>query len=426
MRNSTIVRVILLGSIAILSIIASQAYWIGRTWNLKEQEFHEKVNIALREVTAEYGKLGTLPPYNLIDQVANNYYVVNVNQAINVHDLELFLRKHLEAVGLEENFQYAVYDCTSNTMVGCALINYNADAETAKIAEQIELPVHDKYTYYFGIRFPDRNSQILSSMMPMMIPAGILLVTIIFFTYSIFVILRQKRLSEMQKDFINNMTHEFKTPISTIKISADVFLNDPNVQTNERLSRYASIIKEQNQRLNSQVEKVLQLAKIEENHFKLKMESLDLHSTIEECLKGVKIKIETLGGVLSTELIANQPVIKADHLHLTNVLHNILDNAVKYCKEQPHITIRTVQGKNQLFLIVADQGIGIAKEHQEQVFQKFYRVPTGNIHNVKGFGLGLFYIKNVCKAHGWKLSLKSELNKGTCIEIGIPLSNNYP
>lgn len=424
MKNSTIIQVVLLGTIAILSIIALQAYWIGKTWNVKEQEFHEKVNIALRNVTAEYKKIGTLPAYNLIDKVASNYYVVNVNQTINTHDLELFLRKHLEAVGLEENFQYAVYDCSANTMVGCALVNYDADKETARIAETVELPTHHEYTYYFGVRFPERNNHILESMAPMMIPAGILFVTIVFFTYSIFVILRQKRLSEMQKDFINNMTHEFKTPISTIKISADVFLSDPNIQNSDRLSRYANIIKEQNQRLNNQVEKVLQLAKIEKDHFKLKIEPIDLHALINQCLQGTKIKVENLGGTLTTHLNATQPTIQADQLHLTNVLHNVLDNAIKYCKEQPHISISTAQKSDYLALVIEDQGIGIAKEYQEKVFQKFYRVPTGNIHNVKGFGLGLFYIKNVCKAHGWKLNLDSQLDEGTTIEICIHQKQN--
>ncbi|NJL73813.1 MAG: HAMP domain-containing histidine kinase [Saprospiraceae bacterium] len=256
-------------------------------------------------------------------------------------------------------------------------------------------------------------------MIPSLIVSGILFVTIIFFTYSIFVILRQKQLSEMQKDFINNMTHEFKTPISTIKISADVFNNDPLIANNERLKRYASIVAEQNQRLNHQVEKVLQIAKIERDEFKLNKEPLHLHQIIEECLMVIKLKIETSHGELNTQLEAKNDLILADRLHLTNVIHNLLDNAIKYCKSTPVVTIITENTNDKLKLMVRDEGIGIAKEYQEKIFQKFYRVPTGNVHNVKGFGLGLFYVKSICQAHRWKITFDSILHQETTVTISM-------
>lgn len=302
--------------------------------------------------------------------------------------------------------------------------NFVCDAtNTALTAEKVsseELPTSDKYIYYFGVRFPNHGGQILSSMIPTLVLSSILLLTLLFFSYSIFVILRQKRLSEMQKDFINNMTHEFKTPISTIKISADVFLNDSGIIQNERLNRYANIIKEQNERLNHQVEKVLQLAKIERDQFKLKLEPIQLHTLLEQCLKGTKLKIEDRNGILETDLLATKFQIEADRLHLTNVLHNLLDNAIKYCKDRPLVKIKTFNQKNRLVLQIEDQGIGIAKEHQEKVLQKFFRVPTGNVHDVKGFGLGLFYVNNICKAHGWKLHIDSEVGSGTKISITMP------
>jgi two-component system phosphate regulon sensor histidine kinase PhoR len=224
----------------------------------------------------------------------------------------------------------------------------------------------------------------------------------------------------MQKDFINNMTHEFKTPISTIKISANTFLNHPSVKSDERLLQYAKIINEQNERLNSQVEKVLQLARIERDNFKLNLEEVQLHELLESTAESTRLKLNESGGTLKTELKATRTLIKADRLHLTNLLHNLLDNAIKYCKGHPEIIVKTENAAgNHLRLTIADRGIGISKEYQSRVFEKFFRVPTGNVHDVKGFGLGLFYIKNVCSAHGWKIELESEPGKGTEIRILI-------
>ncbi|MFZ2897680.1 MAG: HAMP domain-containing sensor histidine kinase, partial [Saprospiraceae bacterium] len=249
---------------------------------------------------------------------------------------------------------------------------------------------------------------------------AVLLLSVLFFLYSIFVILRQKQLSEMQKDFINNMTHEFKTPISTIKISAEVFLNNPTVQSDPRLMQYARIIQDQNLRLNNQVEKVLQLARIEGDNFRLSPEQINLHELLDQIVPAARIKVEEMGGSLDCTLEASQPVIMADRLHLSNIIHNLLDNAIKYCRDVPRVGVRTLEKGKSTLLVFSDQGIGIPQEYQSKVFEKFYRVPTGNVHNVKGFGLGLFYIKSICQAHGWKIDLDSEVGQGTTITIAIP------
>ncbi|MEM1326981.1 MAG: HAMP domain-containing sensor histidine kinase [Bacteroidota bacterium] len=423
MKNSTVIRVIVLGVVAIVSVIALQTYWVMKTWDVKEQEFHERAYIALRNVAHEFGKLNTLPQYDLIDRVSNNYYVVNVNQNINSSNLEYFLRRELEAVGLHECFQYAIHNCASNKMVSGNMVCAATTVDLVPVqAATEELPTSDKYIYYFGVRFPNRGDDILESMIPTLIFSGILILTLIFFSYSIFVILRQKRLSEMQKDFINNMTHEFKTPISTINISANVFLKDPTIANNDRLQRYANIINEQNQRLNNQVEKVLQLAKIEGDQFKLNREVLNINELVKSCLQGVRIKVEEKGGQLNSQLTASASIVSADRLHLNNVLHNLLDNAIKYTNTAPHILVSTQSTATHLTLTIRDNGIGIAKEHQDKIFQKFFRVPTGNRHDVKGFGLGLFYVNNICRAHGWQLQLESMEDEGTSVCIQMPLS----
>lgn len=419
MKNSTIIRVVLVGALAIISIIGVQTWWVMKTWDVKANEFHERVVVALLNVAKEFEKLGNqLPAYDLITQVTSNYYVVNINDVINANNLEFFLRRELEAVGLTEGFEYGIYDCATNKMVyGDYLSNTAGDTTYVR---HTDLPIYDKFTYYFGVRFPNRTNQILSSMGLTITFTAVLLLSVLFFLYSIFVILRQKQLSEMQKDFINNMTHEFKTPISTIKISAEVFLNNPTVQSDPRLMQYARIIQDQNLRLNNQVEKVLQLARIEGDNFRLSPEKLNLHEFLEQIVPAVRIKVEEKGGSLHCALEAPTPFIMADRLHLSNIIHNLLDNAIKYCKEVPVVEVRTSAKGKSILLIFSDQGIGIPPEYQHRVFEKFYRVPTGNIHNVKGFGLGLFYIKSICQAHGWKIDLASEVGRGTTITITIP------
>jgi two-component system phosphate regulon sensor histidine kinase PhoR len=249
----------------------------------------------------------------------------------------------------------------------------------------------------------------------------LMLVTLAFFSYSMFVILRQKQLSELQRDFINNMTHEFKTPISTINISTDVFLQNEKVREDPRLNRYAGIIKEQVLRLNTQVEKVLQLAKIERDNIELNIEKLDLVELISSISPSIELKVNDKKGTLQLNLTASNTVVNADRIHLTNILHNLVDNAVKYTRDHPVIQISLHDGPGKkLILAIQDNGIGIAREHQRRVFDKFYRVPTGNLHNVKGFGLGLFYVKTVCKQHKWHLEMDSKPGEGTIIRIIMP------
>ena len=416
MNNRTIIRVVVFGALSVIGIIAFQTYWVTKTWNLREREFHESVVIALQNVAERFQDIGTsIPTFDLVKRVSSNYYVVNINDEINANNLQYFLRTELEDVGLNEDFEYGIYNCATNEMVYGNYIGYDAASDTARIER--ELPIYDEYIYYFGVRFPNYRNQIVGNMGITVGSSVILLVTILFFIYSLYVIVRQKRLSEMQKDFINNMTHEFKTPISTIKISADTFLRDQTIQGDKRLMQYAQIIREQNQRLNRQVEKVLQLAKIERDNFKIKSERIDVHALIEDILPGVQIKAEQLGGQVHTDLQAVNPVVEADQLHLTNIIHNLLDNAIKYHGSEPDITVRTATRGGKFVLVVADKGVGIPREAQARIFKKFFRVNTGNRHDVKGFGLGLFYVKSICDAHEWQISMNSMVGEGTEFRI---------
>ncbi|MFK8005709.1 MAG: sensor histidine kinase [Saprospiraceae bacterium] len=414
MSNKIIIGVVTLGALAIIGIISIQSYWVLKTWDIKSKEFNQSVRIALRKATEKLAESDQfeLPSKELVTQISSNYYVVNTEASINSGNLEHFLRQELEVLSLNEDFEYGIYDCSSQEMVYgnyCAFDNLNT--EPTKKTER--LPEVDKFTYYFGVTFPNRESHLMGEMQLSILFSALSLVTILFFIYALTVILRQRRLSQMQKDFINNMTHEFKTPISTIKISSNVFLKNEVIKNDERLFRYANIINVQNDRLNNQVEKVLQIARLEGDSFELKKEKINVNTLLESIVKSEEIKITQLGGNISMNFLSKNSIVEADKLHLTNIIHNLLDNGIKYCKTVPKISIETRDIENKIELRIADQGIGIKKEFMPQIFQKFYRVPTGNVHNIKGFGLGLFYVKNICQAHGWKIEAKSEEREGT-------------
>jgi two-component system phosphate regulon sensor histidine kinase PhoR len=282
------------------------------------------------------------------------------------------------------------------------------------------LPKWSNQGYYFGVQFPNRAAHIINQMGIWSFSSIVLLLVITFFAYTLFVILKQKRLSEIQKDFINNMTHEFKTPIATISVSAEV-LKDPGIVNQpERLKNYAGIIEKENLRLKQQVERVLQMARLDKEDLGLKKEIVDVHQLIAESIRNHAMVLQERKGVVSSDLTATQFQVEGDKFHLTSVVSNLIDNAIKYCKEIPQITIRTMNKNHGCVIEVEDNGIGISQENQRRVFQKFYRVPTGNIHDVKGFGLGLSYAKTIVEAHGGNISLQSELGKGCLFQIYIP------
>lgn len=418
MRNSQIIRVFILGTIAVVGIIAIQSYWVYNTWDLNETEFRQKVNLALYRTASNLSEVNdaSLPPRDIIKQRSSNYYIVNIDSEIDAGMLEYFLRRELENMALNVDFEYAIYDCESDQMVYGDYCRY--DPAEPLPSSDAQLPKYSsEFNYYFGVKFPTRSGYLLGQMQLAIFFSAILLLTLAFFAYSVYVILRQKRLSDMQKDFINNMTHEFKTPLSTIKISTDVFLQSKPIQDNPRLARYAQIIREQHQRLNSQVERVLQIARIDRGRMKLDTSCVHLQEIIDAVMSSESIRIQEAGGQMKVNVPPSPLYIEADDFHLSNILHCLLDNAVKYCRKKPDISLTGILEGDTLRLAVSDNGIGIAREHQKKVFEKFYRVPTGDVHNVKGFGLGLYYVRQVCEAHRWRYSIDSTPGAGTTITL---------
>lgn len=247
------------------------------------------------------------------------------------------------------------------------------------------------------------------------------LIIISIFIITLYIIFRQKKLSEMKNDFVNNMTHELKTPISTISLASQM-LNDPGIPVeNKNISHISRIIEAESKRLGYQVEKVLQMALFDRGKIILKQKNTDLHELIEAIVNNFSLQVKKKNGTLSYFPTAERSGVFIDEIHFTNLISNLLDNAMKYCKENPEITVRTRNEKSNIILSVEDKGIGISRENQKRIFEKFYRVPTGNIHNVKGFGLGLSYVKMIAEVHQGSVTVSSEPGSGSRFEVTIPV-----
>lgn len=428
MPNNLIRRLLILGGLAILGIIYIQSYWVIKTLDTKEKAFHQSVTIALRNVAqslASFNK-SELPKTDLIKREASNYYAVNINDAIDANVLEDYLIREFNAFNLDTDFEYAVYDCLSKDLAYGKYCTISTDTKEYSRSESFPKIDDEDLIYYFVVKFPEKETFLLEGMRMSILYSVIALLAVLFFIYSIWVILQQRKYSEMQKDFINNMTHEFKTPISSIKIASDVLLRDEALSNNPRLHQYTNIIKEQNQRLNNQVEKVLTMAKLEKKSFELKKENIPFVKILEDVVNNENLRLKETNKdaqiVLDTQQL-NGEIIHADRVHFTNMVYNIIDNAIKYSGDSPQVKVKASKQKKSIQLSIKDNGIGIAKEELKKIFKKFYRVPTGDIHNVKGFGLGLFYVKNICDSHNWKLNLESEHGEGTQLDIQIPTVN---
>jgi two-component system, OmpR family, phosphate regulon sensor histidine kinase PhoR len=425
MQRHKIRFVVLLGAISIVGIISVQAYFLVKAWTIQEKQLNQSLVIALKTVSEKISSLNqTSPPYgNPVRQLSSNYFVVDVNSIIDANVLEHYLKTEFDKLSIKTDYEYAIYDCNTDRMVYGNYVSASGSGD--KTHQENNLPKYSEYLYYFGIRFPTLRHNVAGDMTILFFFTSILIVSVLFFAYAIFVIMQQKRLSEMQKDFINNMTHEFKTPISTINISSNVITNPDILKDPSRLFKYGNFIKQENQRLNLLVEKVLQIAHIEKGGFRLKKEQIDLNELVATVAENFKANLHP-EGVIEVSLDPDVKKINGDILHLTNILHNLLDNAIKYGPDNLILRIKTIKRRNTICIEISDNGPGIDLKHQKRIFHKFYRIPSGNIHDVKGFGLGLYYVKIICQAHGWSIYINSEAGKGSTFIIEITDKNSLP
>lgn len=421
MTRNTLRTIIVLAVISIAGTIFTQVYWVRKAFDLKENQFNHDVEAALIQVANQIIQINKTPSprNNPVMQMSTNYFVVLTNSPIDQTTLGFLIKTEFERRNIKADYEYALYDCADQCMKAAEFVSMKNNRLQASLTQ---MPAWKNDGYYFGVQFPYIEANLISQMGIWGFSSAVMLMVIVFFAYTLFVILRQKRLSEIQKDFINNMTHEFKTPLSTITISSEVLRDPKIVSTPERLLNYATIIQNESQRLKQHVERVLQMARLEKSDVGLKKESLNIHDLIQEAVQNISVSLQSKGGQVHLELNAKESFASVDKLHFTNVLFNLLDNAIKYNKQSPELLIRTSDSSKQICVEVKDNGIGMSADHLKKIFNRFYRVPTGNVHDVKGFGLGLNYVKLIIEAHKGKVTVESKPGEGSVFRITIPLS----
>ncbi len=349
-----------------------------------------------------------------------------IEQRIDSTLLDQMLKKSIEEAGIELDYKYAIKNSGSGkNRIIFGNKEYNQEGKKKEFYQPL---FRDDFTgakpNYLHVYFPNRSEYLLKTTGLTIIPTIILTALLIaIFAYTIMVIFRQKKLSMIKNDFINNMTHELKTPISTISLASQMLQDGSVTNTQKTIEHVSRVINQESKRLGFQVEKVLQMAVFNEGRLKLKFKEFDVNNTITNVVNNFELRVKNKNGELESAVKTDSALIKGDEVHLTNVVFNLLDNAVKYSNGKPEIKVTTESKNGQVKISVEDKGIGISKEHHSQIFDRFYRVPTGNVHDVKGFGLGLSYVKKIVDLHNGKIKVESVINKGTKFSILLPKLN---
>ncbi len=473
MKKNTIWAIVGLMAAALLAIIGLQSYWIKNAVDLQSEQFDKDVKIALNLVAQELQEKA-LAEMNQINDLLTVSEKVNLDSKSKLtktsldfsglgqknedlssatkayHNFRKFkprllgekisptvltelLSKELENRNINTDYEYKVYETFKDVPPKEIISNGNYTIaapitdEVTVLPEEIELSKSEYPVSLFDnagkliVSFPKKSSVIWGAVLLPLI-AAILSVAIVFFcfSYTVQIIFAQKKVSEMKTDFVNNMTHEFKTPIATISLAVDSIVSPRILSKEEKVRRFAGIIKQENKRMLAQVEKVLQMALLDKQDFKLNLDFVDLHKVINQAVTNSHLQAEKKGGFVTSDLQASKSKIEGDITHLSNIIHNLLDNANKYSREIPEIAVLTKDVPNGIEVIIKDNGIGLSKEARKNIFDKFYRVHTGNVHNVKGFGLGLAYVKTMMTAHKGQIDVKSELGKGSSFILTFP------
>ncbi len=422
MSNKSLRVIFILAVLCTVLVIVTQFFWLKKAVELEKKIFNSHVTIALKNVAVQLLKMNqnTSTVDSIVTQMEDKYYTVQINDKIDTVVLKHLIKRELLAQQIKTDYKISVFDCESQNMIYSEYVSMNNSEK-----EDFPLPTayskNIKGNNYFGVYFPLLKDFLTREMSNWIISSLVLVLFLFILAYAIFIIFRQKRLSEIQKDFVNNMTHEFKTPLATIKISSEVLKNPNIIKNPERLLNYATIINNETIHLTNQVERVLQMAKSGKDVVQLNKENVDLKSLVIESIeKTYKVLVRSRGGDIQCTFEPETINIYADRLHIKNVIANLLDNAIKYCKNKPIISINCIEINNGVEITVKDNGIGISKDNLKYIFNKFYRIPTGNLHDVKGFGLGLNYVKLICKLHGGDIKVSSVLDKGSEFCIFIP------
>jgi two-component system phosphate regulon sensor histidine kinase PhoR len=413
----------------VIPVVQINPLWMRDQERKKSERRFNEVKKMLEDDSLKNIQKGSEGSGDVIANLADEYQRSNepLKKRLNPFWIDSLLRFELHNKGIFLSFNYSVSTFNSDSLLFTSATYTDDGKESIIPANTYQVTIFSKEVINdpgkIRITFPQKNSLILAKMTAGMATSGALLfVLIVCFGYTIFSILRQKKIAEMKMDFINNMTHEFKTPVSTIMIASEALKDNEIAEDKSRVARLANIIFEENQRLGNHIERVLNIARIEKNDLKLDIRQLDVNEMVTTVLDSMSLKLQKYNVIANLNLDAEKAMIEADELHFSNVLYNLIDNAIKYSPEVPEITISTFNKNDEVVIRVADKGIGMNRDQQTKIFEQFYRIPTGNLHDVKGFGLGLSYVNTIVKRLNGTISVRSEKEKGSEFELKFHIS----
>lgn len=428
MTNRTLRTVLVLGVLCVLGMVAVQIYWVRLSLDAQERKLDQSMALALQSVADDVAMYyGYKVQPNTVEQVASDFFVVSLNNVVEERVLEHYLLEALKQHHLSLDIQYGIYDCYEEKMKAGAFLKAGSSEPTPMPGtEMAGIEDWKRYVYYFGVRLPARSAYLTGEMAPWVYSSILVLLVVGFFSYTLWVILQQKRLSEVQKDFINTMTHEFMTPITSISLAAEVLERPDTLLQPERHSNYTGLIRQEIKRLRSQVETVLQHARLQRHGANLQPAAIVVDDLGRDIAQHFRPKVEARGGTLTCEVKALGVVIHADPTHLSGVIYNLLDNALKYSLDTPQIHFGIYTEGRRLAIRVTDKGMGIPKNAQKRIFERFYRQPDSSLKNIKGFGLGLNYVFQIVRAHKGTIVVDSEVGQGSTFTVYLPLPKAAP
>lgn len=428
MRNKLFNIIITVTAIALSGIIVTQFYWVRDALHLKNEQFYQNAGLGLKRVVNQIMALqndSTMASRFMVVPEGVSYHAQFI-QSLDPELINRMITDEFQTLELCREFSWGIYEEETMEFVMISNPDFETELRSSNHAEHISC-IFQEEQFVITVFFPLQQKFVLSRMQVYIFLSAIFMAIVIagfwFVTSSL---LRQKKLSEMKNDFVNNMTHELKTPIATISVSTEMLMRESVWSQPAKIRKYADIILYENNRLKAQVDHVLQVARLDRGHFMLNLQMVNLHDVVNTVTQNFQVNIGQRKGVVRKRLNAANPVVPADESHLMNVVSNLLDNADKYSPEPPDITISTFSNKKGLTFTIEDKGIGIPGEHLKHIFKKFHRVSTGNVHDVKGFGIGLYYVKTIVKAHGGDIKVNSDPGVGTTFTVFIPYGKKIP
>jgi two-component system phosphate regulon sensor histidine kinase PhoR len=413
MRNKRVFRVLIsLGISCLVGLLVIQVYWFASAYSMQEKRLSERITLALRDVANQVGDLHNDFIPTTVQQLSTNSFQMSYFSGVMYETLDSLMRVTFAAHNLSIPFQLVAYDDRHDIMFGNF---YREGAHSEADAMCLEHGMAKATTKLITVSFPEQTANIVGGMELWIFSASLFVIVLAFMFFMMFKLSGAKRRAEMRADFISNMTHELQTPIANIALASDVLKK--GVDSASRSQHYANIISSENLRLKAHIDQVLQTAMLEKGELALSKQEVNINEVVTEISSVFRERIQLRGGQLSLNIKAAKPMVFADSLHLKNILYNLLDNAEKYSPESPDISVSTSDHTGGVMVSVSDKGMGIVKEYQSRIFEKFFRAAKGNVHDIKGFGLGLTYVKGIVEAHNGTVSVSSAPGEGSRFEV---------